>query len=297
MNDDREAALIPCSVNMLTRNSAKTLDTALQSLKRFRQIVIADGRSSDTTIAIAATYNATIIEQDLRYCDSRGALIDYAGARAQMLYVSTEAWVLYLDSDEIMTDAACDKVALTISTGEDRTNVGGYFLRAAHVRNGREIGAGSVYPIRHLRLLRKAAVSGYAGPVHEKPQFLEGYEIRDLDAVFLIPLPDLRILVPKWWRYTLIRYRDARGYSVSDARRHVASHRSSVRWLLRGWIRSLRTPSVVRTPTRYEVTRLIFEVVQWLVVSVARSQISFQGRRTRANESEISNPDDSRSLR
>ena len=36
---------IPCSVNMITRNSAKTLGAALESVSDFAEIVVGDGRA------------------------------------------------------------------------------------------------------------------------------------------------------------------------------------------------------------------------------------------------------------
>jgi glycosyltransferase involved in cell wall biosynthesis len=49
---------IRCSVGILTYNSGKNLRRALESVKNFSNIIIADGGSTDDTLQIAAEYGA-----------------------------------------------------------------------------------------------------------------------------------------------------------------------------------------------------------------------------------------------
>ncbi|MBI2603994.1 MAG: glycosyltransferase, partial [Candidatus Harrisonbacteria bacterium] len=54
---------IPCSVGVLTLNSAKTLARCLESFKDFAEIIVCDGNSTDDTVAIAKKYGAKVVKQ------------------------------------------------------------------------------------------------------------------------------------------------------------------------------------------------------------------------------------------
>ena len=54
---------IPCSVQVLTLNSAKTLAKCLASIKDFAEIIVLDGNSVDSTLAIAKQYTDKIYPQ------------------------------------------------------------------------------------------------------------------------------------------------------------------------------------------------------------------------------------------
>ena len=54
---------IPCSVSILTLNSANGLRACLESLKDFGEIIICDGNSTDDTRDIARSFGAKVIKQ------------------------------------------------------------------------------------------------------------------------------------------------------------------------------------------------------------------------------------------
>lgn len=83
---------IPCTVAMLTFNSASTLDRALSSVRDMREILIADGGSTDETLEIAKRYGAKIILQDPSFKDSSGRLVNYGGARNQLRVHASQPW-------------------------------------------------------------------------------------------------------------------------------------------------------------------------------------------------------------
>ena len=90
---------IPCTVGILTHNSAATLPRALESVRDFAEIIICDGGSSDETLAIAERFGARVIAQDRQFVDVEGRIVDYAGTRNQMLKGSSEQWFFFFDSD------------------------------------------------------------------------------------------------------------------------------------------------------------------------------------------------------
>ena len=95
---------ISATVGILTFNSEKTLERALESVKDFAEILICDGGSTDSTREIAARYGAKVIQQDARFKNADGRLRDWGGVRQQMLESASNEWFLYIDSDETISD-------------------------------------------------------------------------------------------------------------------------------------------------------------------------------------------------
>lgn len=98
---------IPCSVGILTFNSAKTLRRALESVKDFTDLVIADGGSTDETLAIAKEYGCTVIEQIAKSQpgpEPRHPIADFAAERNQLVAAAKEDWFLWIDSDEYISN-------------------------------------------------------------------------------------------------------------------------------------------------------------------------------------------------
>lgn len=106
--------LIDCTVGILTHNSGKNLRRALESVKDFKDIVIADGGSSDDTLAIAAEYGCRIIDQHAKHYPSGNPyhpISDFALERNQLLQAAKYDWFLYIDSDEYISVQLRDEIA------------------------------------------------------------------------------------------------------------------------------------------------------------------------------------------
>src|SRR4051812_27338145 len=101
---------IPSTVTVLTKNSAKTLEKALESVKDFDEVIICDGGSSDETLAIARKYDAQVISQDPGFLDQKGKIYDYSGVRNQTLKAAKHNWILWLDSDEYCEPDFIDEI-------------------------------------------------------------------------------------------------------------------------------------------------------------------------------------------
>jgi glycosyltransferase involved in cell wall biosynthesis len=91
------------SVVIPTRNSAKTLEQTISSVKRQSfantEIVISDSKSNDGTLKIAERMDCKIVSTDWKLL----------GARYQGFKVSTGEYILMLDSDQILEDKAIDR--------------------------------------------------------------------------------------------------------------------------------------------------------------------------------------------
>ncbi|MEN9654489.1 MAG: lipopolysaccharide core biosynthesis glycosyltransferase waaE [Chlamydiota bacterium] len=84
------------SVCILTKNSAATLRSTLESTRRFGEVVLFDTGSTDRTIEIAQEYsNVRVVE---------GAFIGFGPLRNKVASLATHDWILALDSDEVIQD-------------------------------------------------------------------------------------------------------------------------------------------------------------------------------------------------
>lgn len=261
---------VPCSVNVLTHNSAKTLDAALRSVSDFAEIIVSDGDSDDATVAVAIRHGARVIRQNPAFTDERGRLQDYAAARSQLLSASTRDWILYLDSDEVLAPGTSGVLFTTLSS-EVPEEVGAFRLNGHHVIDDELIDDGIGYPMRMERVFRRSALQGFQGFINEQGVLAPGYIVANLDAAFLIPLPPLRTVARKWMRYVGVLAREARQQGPEWTARQIVIRRSSIRWVSEAWVSARRRRSPHRVPARYEVGRLGFAVSQYVAVVAVRA--------------------------
>lgn len=97
---------IPCTVGMLAWNSARTLECTLQNVSDFVEVIIADGGSTDDTLAIATKYGARVIPQT----NPGHPITDFSKERNLLLDATTQPWFLWLDSDETITDELREEI-------------------------------------------------------------------------------------------------------------------------------------------------------------------------------------------
>lgn len=104
---------IPCTLGMLTYNSADTLAGALESVKEFGEILISDGGSTDATLEIARQYGCRIIEQS----NPGHPIGHFALERNRMVEAASYDWFFYIDSDERATPELVEAIrtAVTVS--------------------------------------------------------------------------------------------------------------------------------------------------------------------------------------
>jgi len=97
---------IPCTVGMLAWNSGETLARTLENVCDFAEVIIADGGSTDNTLAIAGKYGARVIPQT----NPGHAITDFSKERNLLLDAATQPWFLWLDSDELITDELREEI-------------------------------------------------------------------------------------------------------------------------------------------------------------------------------------------
>lgn len=110
MNDQ-----IPVTVVVPVRNEAKNLPSCLERLSRFVRIVVVDSGSTDGTQDLAEAHGAEVVQfaWNGRFPKKRNWFLEN--------HTPDTPWVLFLDADEIVSDAFCDEVARVV---EEDVHVG-----------------------------------------------------------------------------------------------------------------------------------------------------------------------------
>lgn len=136
------SARLPLTVVIPTLNEAKNLTELVPSLAWADDVIVADGGSTDDTVAIARQLGAKVIElQGQTLGAQRNAAIEMA----------RHPWVLALDADERVTDALRNELAGVV-TG---ANHAAYRIRFENIYLGRVRNRGRWGRDWHVRLFKR----------------------------------------------------------------------------------------------------------------------------------------------
>lgn len=190
---------IPCSVLVLTRNSAGTLDRCLQNLGAFGEIVMHDANSVDNTVEIAKKYGAKVFKQyDTEEKSVR--VKNFTDMRLKQRDAASFDWVFYIDSDEYLSDAAVEEIRKILETAPPKTivKVPRVFVIDGIPRTRGDIFREVMPRIHH----RKSGATLQKGKtVHEKYQYDASFQEIALQSPLYVPLPPVADLRSKDDRY------------------------------------------------------------------------------------------------
>lgn len=158
------------SIVLATYNEEKNLADCLKSVEDLAdEIIIVDGHSTDSTVAIAKKFGAKVIlaENNPMFHVNKQKAIDEA----------SKDWVLQLDADERVTPQLADEIRNIVQEPDAKN---GYWIPRKNWFLGRFLMKGGVYPDYTLRLYKKgkgrlpqkdvheqAVVEGSVGYLHE----------------------------------------------------------------------------------------------------------------------------------
>lgn len=191
---------IPCSVEILTRNNAQTIERCLESVKDFEDIMILDGNSTDGTLEIARRYNARIIKQ-YETEEPNVQIKDWSEIRNKGLKLSKYDWFMYIDSDEYLSPEAVEEIRNIVES--PNTLFYAWWQPRKYVLDGRIIDCASTYPNQQLRFFNKKWVKEFIKPVHERILLNPGVSAGWLKNYEYVPLGSLNDLEKRWRRYIL----------------------------------------------------------------------------------------------
>jgi len=137
---------------VITYNEEEGIRDCLEGMKWVDELVVVDSHSEDSTCEIAAEYTDKIIRRE------------FAGHVAQTRFAfeqTTGQWVLWLDADERLTQAAADEIRAHLAGPAEAQYDGFAFPRKTFFLD-RWIKHGGWYPQHKLRLMRRteAAIVG-----------------------------------------------------------------------------------------------------------------------------------------
>lgn len=158
------------SAVVLTKNSSALLEKCLQSLKFADELIIIDDFSTDETADIASRCGAKVIRHAM---DG-----DFAAQRRFGIAQCNGDWVLFIDSDEFVTDELAEDIRRALSCGEKAA----YFLKRENRFPHYDIAHGSMRSDRVLRLFPKEGLE-VEGRVHEK--LVSPFAQKNLQGVLL----------------------------------------------------------------------------------------------------------------
>lgn len=153
------------SVCILTKNSEKTLQATLDSVKDFPEVVLLDTGSSDRTIEIAKEYPNVKIHNSHFY--------GFGPLRNEIAKRSSHDWILALDSDEVLSENLAQEILNArlnplIAYGMPRHN----FYQGQRIR-GCGWGGDKV-----VRLYNRKTTQFCSSAVHESLQAKKVYRFR-----------------------------------------------------------------------------------------------------------------------
>lgn len=144
---------------VLTKNEQENIGKCLESLKWCDEIVVIDDGSSDKTVEIARKYKVAIYPHLLNS--------NFSAQREFGISKTKSDWILFIDADEIVSDALAFEITNTIQlSDQDSKIINGFYIRRTDFMWGKQLEYGETGGIKLLRLARKG-LGSWRGMVHE----------------------------------------------------------------------------------------------------------------------------------
>ncbi len=143
------------TVVIITKNEEKNIERCLKSVQWANEIIVVDAESTDKTVEIAKSLNATVIVKQ------------WAGFAKQKEFAMQQTkndWVFFPDADEVTTEELKIEILQTIQMNN---SLNGYEVPMKSFFLGKWIRYCGWYPGFHLRLFKKSKARMNHRPVHE----------------------------------------------------------------------------------------------------------------------------------
>jgi glycosyltransferase involved in cell wall biosynthesis len=141
---------------VLSHNDEEIIGKTLASLAWCDEVIVIDDESTDKTKEVAKKSGAIVYIRALKD--------DFAAQRNFGLSKAKHDWVLFVDSDEIVSPRLASEIASKIQA--HTPDVYGYFMKRSDFMWGRELKHGETANVCLLRLAKKGA-GKWVRPVHE----------------------------------------------------------------------------------------------------------------------------------
>ncbi|MDD4938298.1 MAG: glycosyltransferase family 2 protein [Candidatus Shapirobacteria bacterium] len=151
------------SIIILAGNEEKTIIDCLKSCSWAKEIILVAANSTDNTITLARKTISTIkiIKTNDEYNKN------FSKWRNLGFKQTTNKWILYIDSDERITQSLKQEIIKIISTKS--IEYSHFAIPRANFYLGKRVKYGGSYPDYVIRLFQKKEFKGYQGILHEQP--------------------------------------------------------------------------------------------------------------------------------
>lgn len=199
------------SVTILTKNCAETLQSTLESVKGFDEVIVLDSGSQDTTLEIAKKYPNVKIFQE--------PFLGFGEMHNRASSLATHDWIFSLDSDEVLTKEA-EREILSLKLNAHNA----YAILRHNFFNGKRIKwCGGWHPDWVVRLYHRKSTQFNLAKVHEKI-LIEGLNIKRLRHPILhTPYRSMSDFLDKMQHYSTLfatQHRGHKSVSVFQALAH-----------------------------------------------------------------------------
>lgn len=148
------------SVIIIAKNEEKNIEKCLKSVKWCDEIIVIDDKSSDKTLEIARNYNA------IAYSNALNG--DFSLQRNFGLSKAKNSWVLFLDADEVISDALAYEMLSSIHLKDQNLkNFSGFCIKRVDFIWRKRLRYGETGNAWRLRLAKKNS-GQWVGKVHER---------------------------------------------------------------------------------------------------------------------------------
>jgi glycosyltransferase involved in cell wall biosynthesis len=133
------------SIIVLTKNEAADIEKCLRSLSWSNDIHVLDSGSTDSTVAISKSFNAKVsVHPFVSFGEQRNFALDNLDLRNE--------WILFLDADEVATDAF--RVAVNDAIACSTPSTAGYYCCWKMILENRWLKRCDSFPKWQFRLLK-----------------------------------------------------------------------------------------------------------------------------------------------
>lgn len=172
---------IPVSAIVVTKNEAKRIESCLEALKGFAEVLVVDSESADATQELARKSGAGVVcfKWNGQYPKKRQWILDNVSLKYD--------WAFFVDADEIVTPELVREIRDLFSSGQPP--YAGYFVTGRYLVDGQVLRFGM--PNRKIALFDKikmefpvvddldipgmGEIEGHYQPVLKNPCFRIGY--------------------------------------------------------------------------------------------------------------------------
>lgn len=190
------------SIVVLTHNDELKIVDCLENLRFAQELVIVDDNSTDRTVEIAKQYASSVLRRPLNG--------NFSNQRNFALNNVHNSWVLFVDSDELITNFLKEEILSKIQLKE----FAGYYVKRIDYMWGRKILHGEAGEVNLLRLARKNS-GKWHGKVHEE------WQVNGKKAILSNPLIHVPHQTVKDFIRDIDEYSSLRSEELSDAGQKV----------------------------------------------------------------------------